>query len=121
MLWRVGSTGFGTGLTASRTFNTPGSYTISVQATDDAPAPHTLSGTDTRTLTVVNCTNNPPTASITNPPSDLDVDFNGTDENGWYYQLTLQASASDPDGNPLTLQWFTNRGDVQPGPPASGD
>lgn len=121
VVWRVGSTSFGTGLTASRTFSAPGSYTISVLATDDAPAPHTLSGTDSRTLTVVTCTNNPPTASITNPSSDLNVNYNGSDENGQYFQITLQASASDPDGDPLTLQWFTNRGDVQPGPPASGD
>lgn len=121
LVWRVGSTSFGTGLTASRTFGAPGSYTISVQATDDAPAPYTLSSTDSRTLTVVNCTNNPPTANITNPSSDLNVDFNGTDANGQYFQITLQASASDPEGDPLTLQWFTNLGDVQPGPPASGD
>lgn len=57
----MGTTTFGTGLTASRTFTSPGSYTVTVQATDDAPAPHTLSHSDSITITVQNCTNLPPT------------------------------------------------------------
>ncbi|AWR87162.1 S8 family peptidase [Meiothermus taiwanensis] len=124
VVWRVGSTSFGTGLTATRTFNTAGTYTITVQATDDAPAPHTLSATDTRTITVVACTNNPPTANITNPPSDLVVDFNGSDANGWYYQITLQGNATDPEDGTLSgasLVWSTNRADVQPGGPSTGE
>ncbi|MCS7067497.1 MAG: S8 family serine peptidase [Meiothermus sp.] len=121
VVWRIGGTSFASGLSASRAFSSPGSYTVNVQATDDAPAPHALSSTDSRTITVQSCVNNPPSANITHPASDLNVYADRNDANGWYYELTLRASASDPDGDPLTLQWFTDRADVQPGPPASGE
>jgi serine protease len=124
VVWRVGSTSFGSGLSASRTFTTPGSYTVSVQATDDAPAPHTLSDTDTLNINVQTCTNNPPTATITSPATDLDVTPSTFDANGYYYQLTLQGTASDPEDGTLSgasLVWTTNRADVQPGGPSTGD
>ncbi len=124
VVWRVETTTFGTGLTASRTFTSPGSYTITVEATDDAPAPYTLSHGDKITISVQNCTNRPPTVTITNPPSDLDVYADRSDTHGWYYEITLRGSATDPEDGPLTgdaLVWTTDRGDLQPGPPATGD
>jgi serine protease len=124
VVWRVGTTTFGTGLTASRTFTSPGSYTVTVQATDDAPAPHTLSHSASLTITVQNCTNLPPTVNITNPASDLDVTPFTSDTNGYYFQITLQGNATDPEDGPLSgasLVWTTDRADVQPGPPSTGD
>jgi len=124
VVWRVGTTNFGTGLTASRTFTSPGSYTVTVEATDDAPAPHTLSHSDSITINVQNCTNFPPNVSITNPASDLDVTPSTSDTNGYYFQITLQGNATDPEDGPLSgasLVWTTNRADVQPGGPSTGD
>jgi hypothetical protein len=57
VVWRDGTTTFGRGLTASYTFTSPGSYIITVEATDDAPAPYTLSDDDKITIGVQNCTN----------------------------------------------------------------
>ncbi|MGK0617415.1 M12 family metallopeptidase [Meiothermus cerbereus] len=119
--WRVGAGApFATGKEVSRSFSPAGSYTVTVTASDadggTASAPVNL--------TVVNCTNNPPTASITNPASDLDVTPSTSDANGFYYQITLQGNATDPEDGPLSgasLVWTTNRADVQPGGPSTGD
>ena len=67
------------------------------------------------------CTNTPPVVTITNPSGDLNVWVDGNDANGWYYSITLQGTASDAEDGPLTGSWYTDRGDVQPGGPASGE
>lgn len=119
--WRVGTSApFATGKEVSRSFSSAGSYTVTVTATDadggSASAPVNL--------TVVNCTNNPPTATITSPATDLDVTPTTFDANGYYHLLTLQGSATDPEDGTLSgasLVWTTNRADVQPGGPSTGN
>ncbi|MCS7194318.1 MAG: S8 family serine peptidase [Meiothermus sp.] len=118
--WWQGSTLIGSGFSVSRSFSSPGTYTITVRATDDAPAPHTLFAEESITINVVNCTNLPPTASITDPSSDLTVVASGSDSNGQYHTVNLTGTASDPEGASLIIEWYTDRGDLQPGGPASG-
>lgn len=85
---------------------------------DDADGGH---DTDYVDVVVESCTNTPPVATITNPSGDLDVWTNGNDANGSYYAITLQGTASDAEDGALTGNWYTNRGDAQPGGPASGE
>lgn len=122
VVWRVAGQVIGTGLTKTYTFTKAGSYAVTVEATDDAPPPHTLSAQDNLLISVSNCggNNRPPTASITNPPQDTSLVTNGGDSHGQYHELTLRGQATDPDGDTLTYEWFTDRGDLQPGPPNSG-
>ncbi|WP_318774327.1 PKD domain-containing protein [Thermus sp.] len=122
VVWRVAGEVIGTGLTKTHTFTRAGTYVVTVEATDDAPPPHTLSARDTLNLAVNNCggNNRPPTASITNPPQDSSFGATGGDNHGQYYELTLRGQATDPDGDALIYRWFTDRGDLQPGPPDSG-
>lgn len=119
--WRVGTAApFATGKEVSRSFSPAGSYTVNVNVTDADGGTASASVN----LTVINCTNNPPTATITNPATDLVVAPGTSDANGFYYQLTLQGSASDPEDGPLSgasLVWTTNRADVQPGGPSTGN
>ena len=101
-----------------------GGFTVFVTATDDQGA----SARDSVTLSVETCVGTPPTVVITNPADnpnasepDLDVQANGSDANGPYYQITLTATATDDE----TLErdkiiWTTDRADFQPGGPASG-
>ncbi|WP_287408269.1 M12 family metallopeptidase [Oceanithermus sp.] len=106
--------------------NTPSaSYTLSSTGTvrfiarvDDADG---ATASDYVDVVVDPCTNTPPTVTITNPSGDLNVWVDGNDANGWYYSITLQGTASDAEDGPLTGSWYTNRGDVQPGGPASGE
>ena len=119
--WRVGSAApFATGKEVSRTFSPAGSYTITVTATDADGG----SASASVNITVVNCTNNPPVANITNPSTNLDVTPGTSDANGYYHQITLQGNASDTEDGTLTgnsLVWTTNRADVQPGGPSTGN
>ncbi len=106
--------------------NTPSaSYTLSDTGTvrfiaqvDDADG---ATASDYVDVVVDPCTNTPPTVTITNPSGDLNVWVDGNDANGWYYSITLQGTASDAEDGPLTGSWYTDRGDVQPGGPASGE
>ncbi len=109
-------------LFASNTATT--TYTLSDLGTvrfsarvDDADG---ATATDSIDLTVQACTNTPPQVAITNPSGDLNVWANGSDSEGRYYEITLQGTASDAEDGALTGSWYTDRGDVQPGAPASG-
>ena len=123
--WRVGSeTSFATGTTVSRSFSL-GAHTVTATATDEQGA----RGSDSISINVVNCTQEPPTATISNPPArsgsgpDLDVSPTTSDVNGFFHQITLQGSAIDPEDGTLSgesLVWTTNKADVQPGGPSSG-
>ncbi|RIH83575.1 Flavastacin [Calidithermus terrae] len=118
--WRVGAGApFATGKEVSRSFSPAGSYTVTATAADADGGVASASVN----LTVVNCTNNPPTATITSPATDLDVTPTTSDANGYYHLLTLQGSATDPEDGTLSgasLVWTTNRADVQPGGPSTG-
>lgn len=119
--WRVGTGApFATGKEVSRSFSPAGSYTVTATAADADGGVASASVN----LTVVNCTNNPPTATITSPATDLDVTPTTSDANGYYHLLTLQGSATDPEDGTLSgasLVWTTNRADVQPGGPSTGN
>jgi len=119
--WRVGSGApFATGKVVSRSFSSAGSYTVTATAADADGGVASASVN----LTVVNCTNNPPTVTITSPATDLDVTPTTSDANGYYHLLTLRGSATDPEDGPLSgasLVWTTNRADVQPGGPSTGN
>jgi len=102
-----------------------GSYTARVRATDE----HSLANEATAPFSVAVCTNNAPVVSITNPAdmagSGPDAKFtpSTSDANGYYQSITLTGSATDTEDGTLSgaaLVWTTNRGEVQPGAPASG-
>ena len=79
----------GTGKTAARTFTTPGTYTVKLQATDDSGAKHVAS------QTVKVAANRPPVASFTyapNPATEGDT-------------VTLTSTATDPDGRVDAQGW----------------
>lgn len=69
--------------------------------------------------------NQPPQVSVTEPPqdtgtSDINFVYDGFDQQLglWYADATLKASADDPEDGPLTgssLEWTTDRADLQPG------
>ena len=78
----------GTTASVSRTFTTPGNYTVKLRVTDNQGA----ESTSTRTITVAN---RPPTASIaSNPASPTSGQ-----------SFTLTATASDPDGTVASYAW----------------
>lgn len=65
-----------------------------------------------------------PTATITVPKADLEVYADKSDQHGWYYELDLAGLGSDPEDGTLSgasLVWTTNRADVQPGGPSTGN
>jgi hypothetical protein len=78
----------GTGASASKTFATPGTYTVRLQATDNNGATNVVS----KTVTVGN---RPPVASFTVSPSTV---YEGD-------PVTLTSTATDPDGSVATQEW----------------
>lgn len=78
------------------TFATAGTFTVSFTVSDSRgladPTPAT------RVVTVMAPNNQPPTASITNPPSDISI-LKGA-------SVSFRGVGSDPDGNtPLSYRW----------------
>ncbi len=108
--WRVDAGApFATGPTASTSFATAGSRTVTVKATDELG----LIDEDAVLLTIDPCIDAPPVMSIIQPATDLDGFFDGFDdvEGKWYKDITLQGSAIDPEDGPLIgadLVWTTN-------------
>lgn len=81
-----------------------------------------LGGSDSKSVTFADCT---VIADITSPSSNVMRYADGIDAAGPYLNVTLSARALDAMGaviNPATLvfEWTTDRGDCQPGGPASG-
>jgi hypothetical protein len=108
--WRVGSaTPFATGKTVTRSFAGAGAVQVIVRATDDQAA----WAEDWVNLGIVVCSSQPPTVAITNPASDVDIEYDGYDtgRGQWYADVSLVGSANDPEDGPLTggdLVWTTN-------------
>jgi Astacin (Peptidase family M12A) len=103
----------GTGLEISRSF-TGGPQTVTVTVTDNNGGVRTA----TVTVNITTCTNPTPAVQITAPATDLDVYQQGAG----YYEVTLTGNAN-VSGTPITgssLVWTTDRGDLQPGAPATG-
>jgi subtilisin family serine protease len=112
--------GIGNGFTVSRAFAAAGAYRLTATATDELGLPHAASVD----ITVNDCVNNPPTATIVIPVDvggtgpDLVVDAVATDGRGWYADVPVRGAATDPEDGPLngaSLVWSTDRIDLHPG------
>ncbi|MEW6435023.1 MAG: S8 family serine peptidase [Myxococcota bacterium] len=97
------------------TFSRPaGTYTFTASA---------LGGMDSKIVTFADCA---VVADITSPLTNVRRYFEGTDATGRYLNQVFTARALDSMGqviDPATLvfEWYTNRGDLQPGGPATGE
>ncbi len=94
VLWDFGDTFTSTALVpGGHIFATPGTYTVTLTATDDLgladPTPAT------RTITVAG--NNPPDGTIVTPEGDVTVLVNGA--------VAFQGTIADPDGDAVTGLW----------------
>ena len=78
----------GTGVSASKAFSKPGTYTVGLKVTDDSGA----SATTSKTISVAN---RPPTGSISSSPSAPKTGDT----------VTFTSGASDPDGSIASLAW----------------
>ncbi|MEW5741220.1 MAG: S8/S53 family peptidase [Myxococcota bacterium] len=112
--WAInGTVQASTALTA--TFSRPaGTYTFTASS---------LGGMDSLSVTFVDCT---VVADITTPSSNVMRYFDATDATGPYLNQQLVGRALDAMGaviNPATLvfEWSTDRGDLQPGGPSTGE
>lgn len=98
--WDFGDGGVATGVTASRTYATAGTYTVTLTVTDDDGATNTTTRSVTVTAPPANQT---PVSSFTATPAGLTV--------------TLDGSASrDPDGTIATYTWDLGDGTNATGP-----
>jgi PKD repeat protein len=98
VVWDFGDGTTGTGSTTSHAFAAPGTYTVSVTATDPYNASHSASTTATISVPA----NRAPLANAGGPYAGIIGEL-----------LTMSAvGSSDPDGNTLTYSW--NFGDGSP-------
>jgi hypothetical protein len=123
--WSSTPTGLtGTGSAITRTLPA-GSYTARVRVTDEQSA----SAEATVSFSVTTCTNYAPVVMISSPAdvagSGPDASYvpSTSDANGYYQTVTLTGSAMDMEDGALTgasLEWSSNRGDLQPGGVTTG-
>ena len=109
----------GTGRMITHSFAAEGSYLITVRATDGEG----LFEEESVNISVVVCTDEPPTVTITRPAEDTatnDPDFQhdgfDTDLEMWFKDVELEGEAIDPEDGVLTgdsLVWTTDRSDLQ--------
>lgn len=113
--WRVGAgASFATGKSVTHAFTTPGAAQVIVRATDELGA----FGEDSVNLNITDCSDQPPTVTITTPASDAEFFYDGYDDalDLWYTDVTLAGNASDPEDGALTgtsLIWTTNQTGLQ--------
>lgn len=118
--WRT-ATGddMGTGKEIVYTFEVAGGYNVVARATDEEGAFDEASVN----VAVVECSDSPPTVTITTPAEDTGTDdpeyvYDGYDDalDMWYTDVLLEGEATDPEDGALTgdsLKWTTNRTDLQ--------
>jgi PKD repeat protein len=92
--WDFGDFAIGSGVTATHTYSTAGSYTVSLEVTDDVG----LTGLTSKVVTVSDDANVAPTAAFSTGASGLSVTF--TDE------------STDPDGTVDEWAWDFGDGDI---------
>lgn len=113
--WRVGTDApFTTGKTGTATFNNAGPRLLVVRATDSQGA----FGEDSVGLTITDCSDQPPTVTISSPADTSTFFYDGFDEGLglWYSDITFTGSATDPEDGALTgasLVWTTALTTVQ--------
>ncbi|MFW2388920.1 MAG: S8 family serine peptidase [Polyangiales bacterium] len=106
--WLLDGVSLGTGRSIVRRLPV-GTHELGVRAFGDN------SVSDSMTVNVVDCVGLAPVASISSP-SPMDEYTNGTDDNGWYLDVSLSGLGYDQDaGGTVTMEWTTSRGDIQPG------
>lgn len=119
--WRVAGEDsvFATGKSVERSFTAAGTYTVTVQATDEQG----LSDEASVSVTVEDCPNAAPVVEITTPETDTGTDnpdyaYDGYDDTLglWYKDVLLEGRATDAEDGTLSggaLVWVTDRTDVQ--------
>ncbi|WP_214111312.1 S8 family serine peptidase [Acrocarpospora catenulata] len=84
---------------------TPGTHTVTVRGCDT----FNLCGTDSITVTVIPDTaNQPPVVRVLNPANGAKLWVNGNANGQFFHEITLNGSATDPEGGALTLVWRDN-------------
>ena len=87
------------------TGGTVGTHTVRVRGCDT----FNVCATATAPLTLVtNPVNQPPVVHITSPANGSQLWVNGMDAAGYFWSGTVTATATDPEGAPLTTQWYDN-------------
>lgn len=82
-----------------------GTHTVKVKGCDA----FSVCATATVPITLVaNPVNQPPVVHITSPANGAHLWVTGSDAQGYFWSGTLTATATDPEGFPLTTQWFDN-------------
>lgn len=82
-----------------------GSHTVRVRGCDV----FNVCATATAPLTLVtNPVNQPPVVHITGPANGAQLWVTGMDAAGYFWSGPLTATATDPEGAPLTTQWYDN-------------
>jgi len=93
-----------------------GSHRVTLQVTDADGG----TGSETVEIDVVACDHLPPTVAVGTPAADITAAdlagmYTGYDEGRgqWYTDLSVSATANDPEGARVTVTWQTDRSDLQ--------
>jgi len=59
--------------------------------------------------------NLPPVVQITAPANGANIDVTGSDNTGFFAEVTLNATVSDPEGGPVSVVWLDNGNQIATG------
>jgi serine protease len=90
-----------------------GQHTITVQGCDTFGV---CASESVPVLLIEDSANLPPTAQITSPANGDDIPTNGSDDNGFFAEITVASAVSDPEGGPVSLAWLVDGVQVATGP-----